>query len=78
MPTRPSTLPPFSSLPLNKDDPPYSAWGLYGKDDQLGFLNRQTDDVVAEAAKEIKTGVRYVHTLTYPSLSYHLQWAGPG
>jgi hypothetical protein len=30
----------------------------YGKDDQLGFLNRLTDDIVVEAAKEIKTGVR--------------------
>ncbi|PGH13694.1 hypothetical protein AJ80_06199 [Polytolypa hystricis UAMH7299] len=55
---RPASLPSFSQLPLNKDDPPYSAWGLYGKDDQLGFLNRQTDEIVAEAAKEIKTGVR--------------------
>ncbi|KAK2810438.1 hypothetical protein FQN50_002927 [Emmonsiellopsis sp. PD_5] len=55
---RPSNLPKFSDLPLNKDDPKFSAWGLYGRDDQLGFLNRQTDAIVAEAAKEIKTGVR--------------------
>lgn len=58
MPSRPSTIPPFSSLPLNKSDPPFSAWGLYGPDDQLGFLNRQTNEVVSEAAKEIKTGIR--------------------
>ena len=31
----------------------------YGKYDQLGFLNRLTDEVVLEAAKEIKTGTRY-------------------
>ncbi|OJD13402.1 hypothetical protein AJ78_06136 [Emergomyces pasteurianus Ep9510] len=55
---RPTNLPKFSDLPLNKEDPLFSAWGLYGKDDQLGFLNRQTDAIVAEAAKEIKTGVR--------------------
>ncbi|KLJ09177.1 hypothetical protein EMPG_15391 [Blastomyces silverae] len=55
---RPVTLPKFTDLPLNKGDPLFSAWGLYGKDDQLGFLNRQTDAIVAEAAKEIKTGVR--------------------
>ncbi|KAK2781586.1 hypothetical protein FQN52_001442 [Onygenales sp. PD_12] len=55
---RPADLPRFSDLPLNKDDPKFSAWGLYGKADQLGFLNRQTDAIVAEAAKEIKTGVR--------------------
>ncbi|TKA67107.1 hypothetical protein B0A49_06666 [Cryomyces minteri] len=51
-------LPKFSDLPLNKADPHHSAWGLYGKDDQLGFLNRLTDDVVKEAAKEIQTGTR--------------------
>lgn len=55
---RPPTLPRFVDLPLNKGDPPYSAWGLYGKHDQLGFLNRQTNEIVAEAAKEIKTGIR--------------------
>jgi hypothetical protein len=51
-------LPNFSDLPLNKGDPYKSAWGLYGKDDQLGFLNRLTDEVVREAAKEIQTGTR--------------------
>lgn len=30
--------PSFSDLPLRKDDPPYSAWGLWGKNDQLGTL----------------------------------------
>lgn len=30
--------PSFSALPLRKGDPPYSAWGLWGKDDQLGTL----------------------------------------
>lgn len=43
---------------MGKDDPPFSAWGLYGKDDQLGTLNLLTPEVVVEAAKEIKTGVR--------------------
>ncbi|KAL2365258.1 hypothetical protein RJZ56_001765 [Blastomyces dermatitidis] len=55
---RPANLPKFTDVPLNKGDPPFSAWGLYGKDDQLGFLNRQTDTIVVEAVKEIKTGVR--------------------
>lgn len=32
----------------------------YGENDELGFLNRLTDDIVLEAAKEIKSGVRYV------------------
>jgi hypothetical protein len=50
--------PTFDELPLRKEDPPFSAWGLYGLDDELGTLNLLTPDVVAEAAKEIKTGVR--------------------
>lgn len=31
----------------------------YGKDDELGTLNRLTNDVVLEAVKEIKEGTRY-------------------
>ncbi|KAK4495067.1 hypothetical protein PRZ48_013394 [Zasmidium cellare] len=50
--------PPFDQLPLHKGDPPYSAWGLYGEDDQLGALNLLTPEIVAQAAKEIKTGIR--------------------
>jgi len=50
--------PAFDSLPLNPNDPPFSAWGLYGPDDQLGTLNLLTPEVVTEAAKEIRTGVR--------------------
>src|ERR1700710_1781273 len=50
--------PPFSSLPLRKNDPPFSAWGLYGPDDELGSLNLLTKECVIEATKEIKTGER--------------------
>ncbi|TVY83912.1 hypothetical protein LSUE1_G001006 [Lachnellula suecica] len=32
--------PPFSSLPLQKDGPRGNAWGLFGKNDELGMLNR--------------------------------------
>lgn len=52
---------PFSALPLAKTEVPtrLNAWGAYGSDDELGFLNRQTDETVAAAAaSEIKTGVR--------------------
>ena len=51
-------LPRFEDLPLRKDDPPFSAWGLYSDDDQLGFLNRITDQTVLDASREIKTGIR--------------------
>ena len=49
-------LPPFSQLPLSADNPPYSAWGLWGKDDELGRLNLQTLDVTLAAKEEIITG----------------------
>jgi hypothetical protein len=52
-------IPLYQDLPLQNGDPPYSAWGLYGANDQLGMLNRLTDERVAAAAKdEIKTGIR--------------------
>jgi hypothetical protein len=50
--------PAFDELPLNKGDPPFSAWGLYGPDDELGTLNLLTPDVVKKAGKEIQTGDR--------------------
>lgn len=50
--------PLFASLPLHESDPPFSAWGLYGPDDQLGALNLLTDECVMEATKEIKSGMR--------------------
>ena len=57
-------IPPFESLPLRKGDPKFSAWGLYGDDDQLGTLNRLTDETVLAAAKsEIRTGARFVFTV---------------
>lgn len=53
-------IPNFEDLPLRQTDPHYSAWGLYGDKDELGTLNRLTDERVAAAAKnEIKTGRRY-------------------
>lgn len=52
-------IPDFEDLPLRKTDPHHSAWGLYGDKDELGMLNRLTNERVAAAAKtEIKTGQR--------------------
>ncbi|CAM1503942.1 Fc.00g015330.m01.CDS01 [Cosmosporella sp. VM-42] len=52
-------IPPFESLPLRKEDPHLSAWGLYGDNDGLGTLNRLTDERVAAAARsELRTGAR--------------------
>ncbi|EFQ29806.1 uncharacterized protein GLRG_04950 [Colletotrichum graminicola M1.001] len=52
-------IPPFEALPLGSGNPRFSAWGLYGDKDELGTLNRLTDERVAAAARtEIKTGAR--------------------
>ena len=64
-------LPRFEDLPLRKDDPPLSAWGLYGDHDQLGFLNRLTDATVLQASKEIQTGVRYAWTVAITLHYWH-------
>ncbi|OQU93635.1 hypothetical protein CLAIMM_00117 [Cladophialophora immunda] len=50
--------PRFDELPLHEEDPPFSAWRLYGPDDELGCLNLLTPEVVKEASKEIQTGIR--------------------
>ncbi|KAM0689212.1 hypothetical protein Q7P36_011289 [Cladosporium allicinum] len=52
------SIPKFSDLPLDKNGPHHNAWGLYGANDQLGTLNRLTNEIVTSAAKEIKTGTR--------------------
>ncbi|KAK3686449.1 hypothetical protein LTR37_019799 [Vermiconidia calcicola] len=49
--------PKFDDLPLSPNDPKGSAWGLYGKDDELGTLNLVTEDVVKAAVKEVKHGI---------------------
>ncbi|GAP91736.2 hypothetical protein SAMD00023353_7400380 [Rosellinia necatrix] len=52
-------VPDFDALPLREGDPRRAAWGLYGSADELGFLNRLTDERVAAAARgEIKSGKR--------------------
>lgn len=42
---------------MAESDPPYSAWGLWGKDDELGRTNLITPDITRKAAQtEIRTG----------------------
>ncbi|KAI0355185.1 hypothetical protein OH77DRAFT_1425248 [Trametes cingulata] len=55
MATTERKLPTYDELPKFKD---FSgcAWEVWGKDDQLGTINLLTDDVVSEAAKEIRSG----------------------
>lgn len=57
----PARIPSLKELPLNKGDPPNSAWGLWGDgaDSALGALNYLTDELVAKTIREeIKTGER--------------------
>ncbi|KAL2204654.1 putative cyclase [Sarocladium strictum] len=61
MANRRNPLPALSELPLNKGDPPNSAWGLWddAKDASLGSLNYLTDELVLKTTKEeVKTGQR--------------------
>lgn len=61
MATRKTPLPEFRRLPLNENDPPHSAWGLWNdvKTASLGSLNYLTDDVVLKTTKEeVRTGER--------------------
>ncbi|KAI1270324.1 putative cyclase-domain-containing protein [Xylariaceae sp. FL1019] len=48
--------PRFDELPLKPDDPPVSAWGLWGPDDELGSLNILTPEKVKAAISEVRTG----------------------
>ncbi|KIW19192.1 hypothetical protein PV08_03486 [Exophiala spinifera] len=51
-------VPSFEQLPLRKEDPPYSAWGLWEKP-EFGALNYLSDTNTLRVAKEeIQTGVR--------------------
>ena len=34
-------FPRFEDLPLGKDDPPFSAWGLWSEDDEAGTIVRE-------------------------------------
>lgn len=49
---------PFETLPLDPNGPRGNAWGRFGPNDELGTLNLLTPEVIVEAAKEIKTGIR--------------------
>src|ERR1035441_9433131 len=51
-------LPPFDSLPLQKDGPRGNAWGLFGPGDELGMLNLLTPETTLSATKEIVHGIR--------------------
>lgn len=49
--------PAFGTLPIHCDHPPYSAWGLYGAEDELGTLNLLTPSRVLSAKSEVTEGL---------------------
>jgi hypothetical protein len=56
----------FEQLPVQKDGPPFNAWGLYGDKDELGRLNLITPEAIKRGRDEIRHG-----------LVINLKWANP-
>ncbi|MEY4019153.1 MAG: hypothetical protein RLZZ590_453 [Actinomycetota bacterium] len=50
------SIPQYRDLPRDKDDIYPNAWGVFGKDDQLGTLNQLTPARVLAALDSVKTG----------------------
>jgi kynurenine formamidase len=49
-------IPRYAELPICADAPPNSAWGVFGRDDQLGTLNFLTPERRVNAARLAKRG----------------------
>ena len=49
-------VPRFKKLPVRKDAPPESSWGVFGDGDELGCLNFLTPKGVVAAARLVKKG----------------------
>ncbi len=56
-PTLDGVIPRYDALPVSADAPPGSAWGVFGRDDQLGTLNFLTTERRAAAAQLARRGV---------------------
>lgn len=50
--------PSFDALTIDPAGPPGNAWGLWGKDDELGMLNHLTTEVAIRASQEVIHGIR--------------------
>ncbi len=53
------SLPAYDQLPFKPGNPPRSAWGLWGDDDQIGAINLLTPERVAAAAKLVRKGATF-------------------
>ncbi len=56
MTTRPAALPRYRELPCVPGNPPKTAWGLFGPDDNIGMFNLQTPEVVVASARLVRKG----------------------
>ncbi len=63
-------LPSFDELPAKPGNPPNSAWGLWGDDDEIGTINLLTPERVAAAAKLVQSGKTF-------ALSWELELPNP-
>jgi len=54
--TRDKRLPSFDELPAKRGNPPRSAWGLFGDDDQVCTINLLTPERIVEAASLVRSG----------------------
>jgi kynurenine formamidase len=52
----PSPIPTYDELPVKSGNPPRSAWGLWGDDDQIGTINWLTAERVVAGARLVKKG----------------------
>ena len=52
----PDELPAYADLPYKAGNPPKTAWGLFGDDDNIGMFNLQTPERAAAAAGLVKKG----------------------
>jgi kynurenine formamidase len=49
-------IPTYAELPIVDDAPPKSAWGVFGRDDQLGTLNFLTPERRLAASRAVRRG----------------------
>jgi kynurenine formamidase len=52
----PARVPSYAELPILADAPPRSAWGVFGRDDQLGTLNFLTPTRRLAAMRSVRRG----------------------
>lgn len=56
MPPTPDPLPRYDQLPAKPGNPPKTAWGLFGDDDNVGMFNLQTPERLVQAARLVHKG----------------------